>query len=137
MSQQRHSMSLQADGPCCMVRERARWPRARYQLAAGFRARVIRGNGSKSMNLRICVMSNLLIRSCFHAANTVRLSISEVGIFKRRRICAITQNCAEGFKGFRAPPESRVHSQVRLLTDTRSGCSQASGFENVLPRCPG
>ena len=29
VSQQRHSMSLQADGPCCMVRARARRPRAR------------------------------------------------------------------------------------------------------------
>jgi hypothetical protein len=34
--------------------------------------------------------------------------------FKRRRICAIlTQNCAKGFRGFKAPPESRVHSQAR------------------------
>ena len=46
-------------------------------------------------------------------ANTVRLSLFKVGIFKRRRICAITQNCAEGFRGFR--------SRVRLLTDTRQG----------------
>ena len=37
-------------------------------------------------------------------ASTVRLLISEVGVFKRRRICAIAQNCAEGFEGFRAPP---------------------------------
>ena len=37
-----------------------------------------------------------LFRELLHA-NTIRLSISEVGIFKRRRICAIAQNCAEGF----------------------------------------
>jgi hypothetical protein len=64
----------------------------------------VRFETNASISARSRPLSRL--RELLHA-NTVQLSISEVGIFKRRRICAITRNCAEGFRGCRAPLRRR------------------------------